>query len=194
MTSWQSVFCATAGLLATLALSGCGSTSQTRADEEKEAHFLAGKSLLKEMDYKGAIESFEQALEVNPRSASAHFELAWLFDQKEADAAAAIFHYERYLKLRPAAENEETIRARILACKQELARMVSLGPVTQGLQREFEQLTEENKRLREEVFRWRALAAARARAQTNLVSVPPAAPRPATSPIGLSSTGPSSVR
>jgi LysM repeat protein len=194
MTSWKTVLSAAAGLLATLALSGCGPTVQSRAEEEKEAHFLAGKSLLKEMDYKGAIDSFEQALETNPRSASAHFELAWLFDQKESDPAAAIFHYDRFLKLRPTAENEETIRARILACKQELARTVSLGPVTQGLQREFEQLTEENKKLREEVFRWREFASARARSQTNSANTAFAQLRPAAGNSGPSSTGSGIVR
>jgi len=46
-----------------------------------------------------------------------------------------------------------------LACKQELVKTVSLGPVTQSLQREFDQLNQENKRLRDEVERWRAFAA-----------------------------------
>ena len=41
------------------------------------------------MDYKGAIESFSKALEVNPRSAKAHFELGWLYEEKDPDPAAA---------------------------------------------------------------------------------------------------------
>jgi LysM repeat protein len=70
------------------------------------------------------------------------------------------------LKLRPNGENAERARNRISACKQELARAVSLGPVTQNLQRDFEQLTEQNKRLtednktlRDELERWKAAAA-----------------------------------
>src|SRR5262249_6343062 len=82
--------------------------------------------------------------------ASAHFELACLFDQKEADPAEAIHHYNCYLKLRPKAENSDLVKQHILTCKQELARTVSLGPVTEKVQRELEQLTEENKRLTEE--------------------------------------------
>lgn len=102
------------------------------------------------MDYRGAIESFTEALEVNPRSASAHFELACLYDQKDTDAAAAIFHYERYLKLRPDAPNAETIRPRIQGLKQILAETVAALPPS-ALQRELERLMEENRKLREEV-------------------------------------------
>ena len=84
-------------LLAGLVLSGC--LPSAPRDEEKEPYFLAGKSRVNTMDFKGAIESFEKAVEVNPKSAAAHFELGWLYDQKESDPAAAIYHYERFLKL-----------------------------------------------------------------------------------------------
>jgi len=150
----------TAGLLA---VTGCTLTGADQVDEEKEPHFLEGKARVNSLDYAGAIESFEKAIEVNPRSASAHFELGCLCEQREGDPAAAIYHYQHYLKLRPNGENGERARARITACKQELARAVSLGPVTQNLQRDFEQLveqnkklTEDNKTLRDELERWKA--------------------------------------
>ena len=143
-------------LLAGLMLGGC--LPSAPRDEEKEPYFLAGKSRVNTMDYKGAIESFEKAVEVNPKSGPAHFELGWLFDQKEPDPAAAIYHYERYLKLLPNSGKEEMVKTRILACKQQLAQTVSLGLVTEKQQREFELLAEENKRLREDVEKWRAYA------------------------------------
>jgi tetratricopeptide (TPR) repeat protein len=186
MTFSASLFRSALALMVGLALGGCLPSTQSQLDEEKEPHFLAGKSRVNTMDYKGAIESFERAVEVNPQSASAHFELGWLYDQKEPDPAAAIYHYECYLKLLPNAPNGETVvKPRILACKQELARTVSLGPVTQTLEREFERLTEENKRLTEdnkklhdETDKWRAYYASRQQLQTNqpgpaLVSPPP---------------------
>jgi LysM repeat protein len=146
-----------------LAITGCTLTDASQTDEEKEPHFLEGKARVNSLDYSGAIESFEKALEVNPKSASAHFELGCLCDQREADPAVAIYHYEHYLKMRPNGENCERARTRIVACKQELARAVSLGPVTQNLQHDFEQLmeqnkklTEDNKTLRDELARWKA--------------------------------------
>ena len=136
-------------LLASLAWSGC--LPSAPGDEEKEPYFLAGKSRVNTMDFKGAVESFEKAVEVNPKSAPAHFELGWLYDQKESDPAAAVYHYERFLKLSPNSGKEEMVKTRILACKQQLAQTVSLGQVTEKQQREFEQIAEENKRLREDV-------------------------------------------
>jgi len=152
-----------------LALTGCLPTGVSPGDEEKEPHFLEGKSRLQAMDYAGSIESFERALEANPRSASAHFELGCLYDQREADPATAIYHYNSFLKLHPGGEQGERAKARISACKQELARTIVLAPVTQGLQHDFEQLTEENRRLKEEVARWRAFYAVRSVAQSNPV-------------------------
>ena len=143
-------------LLAGLLLSGC--LPSTPQDEEKEPYFLAGKSRVNSMDYKGAIESFEKAVEVNPRSAAAHFELALLYDQKESDPAAAIYHYERYLKLAPNSGKEDMVKPRILACEQQLAQSVSLAPVSEKQQRELERLLEENKRLREDIQKWQAYA------------------------------------
>ena len=166
MTISSSLLRSTLILLAAVALNGCLPPTTAQSDEEREPHFLAGKSRVSSMDYKGAIESFEKALEVNPQSASAHFELACLFDRREADPAAAIYHYKHYLDSRPKSENAEIVNQRILACKQELARTVVLGPVTEKVQKELDQLTQENKRLtdenkrlHEDLDKWSAYAA-----------------------------------
>ena len=163
-------------LLASFALSGCLRSAPGQLDEEKESHFLLGRTRASAMDYQGAIESFERALEVNPRSAAAHFELACLFERREADAATSIYHYQQYMKLRPKADNVETVKQHILALKQELAKTVSLGVVTERQQREFERLVEENRRLNEEVQGWRAFSA-RMQVSTNQPGAGQAAPR-----------------
>jgi len=141
------------------------------------------------------MEAFEKALEVNPRSAAAHFELALLYEKKGTEPAAAIYHYEQYLRLRPGAENADIlVKPHILACKQELARTVSLGAVTERQQHEFEHLAEENQRLKSEVQAWQTMyatnppgpapAAARApQAATSTPSTPPnAAPSSSANP------------
>lgn len=160
LTLWSALL-----LFGSLVLSGCIPSSQGQSDEEKEPHFLRGSDRVNAMDFKGAIISFEKALEANPKSAAAHFELGWLLDQKEGDPAGAIYHYERYLRLRPNATKSDIVKQQITACKQELARTVSLGPVSDKQQRDLEKtaeenrrLTEENKRLSEELAKWRASA------------------------------------
>src|SRR5690242_14130775 len=100
-----------------LALGGCLPPGQSQLDEEREPHFVLGKSRVNAMDYKGAVEAFEKALEVNPRSSSAHLELGLLYEKDDTDCAAAIYHFNRFLELRPHAENAEVIKQHILACK-----------------------------------------------------------------------------
>ena len=134
-----------------LLFGGCLPDSDTPVDEQKDPHYLAGRSRVNSMDYSGAVESFKKALEANPRSASAHFELSLLLENKKNDFAGAIYHYERFLKLRPRDEKAEQVSQRIISCKQELARTVSLGPVNQQVQRELEKLSAENLRLTKQV-------------------------------------------
>lgn len=136
-------------------LCGCLPPGQSQQEEEREPHFLTGRSRVNQMDYKGAIEAFSKALEVNPRSAAAHLELGWLYAEKDPDPSAAIYHYKQYLKLRPKAENAGTIQQHILGLQQELAKAVLPMPSTPGIQHEFERLAEENRQLRDEVEKWR---------------------------------------
>src|SRR5689334_6685174 len=105
MTCVRLALCCAIACLLALGLSGCFQAGDGQLDEQKEPHFLSGKNRVNGMDYPGAIESFEKALEVNPHSASAHFELAWLCEDKVGDPAAAIYHYERFLKYTPSASS-----------------------------------------------------------------------------------------
>ncbi|HMP81151.1 MAG TPA: LysM peptidoglycan-binding domain-containing protein [Verrucomicrobiota bacterium] len=139
-----------------VALCGCFPAGSRGQDEEKEAHFLVGKSRVNAMDFKGAIESFQRALEVNPRSAAAHLELGMLLAKRESDPAAAIYHYQQYLRLRPGADNAGLVSQQIQVLKQDLAKNVLPPALTPELQRRYEQLADENQRLKEEVEKWRA--------------------------------------
>jgi LysM repeat protein len=138
-------------VLAGLLFCGCQPVGSGATDEEKEPQFLIGRSRVNAMNFNGAIEAFEQALQMNPHSAAAHFELGWLYAEKEADPAAAIYHYQKYLQLRPTADNAETIQSHILRLKQELAKAALPIPPSTEIQRQLEYLTAENRRLQSEV-------------------------------------------
>jgi len=155
-----------------LALSGCNPPGQGAADEEKEPQFLIGRSRVNAMNYSGAIEAFEQALEKNPQSASAHFELAWLYAEREADSAAAIYHYQKFLKLRPQSEHAETIKQHIFRLKQELARGVLPVPASSELQKQVEQFVDENRRLNEELAQLKSRLASIPTNRTTSVATP----------------------
>jgi tetratricopeptide (TPR) repeat protein len=146
-----------AGILLGTGLFGCMPGASSRTDEETEPHFLSGRKLAGQMDYDGAVDAYEKALEVNPHSAAAHFELAWLYEGKENDPAAAIYHYERFLKLAPNSGKTEVAQAHINNCKLALAESASaIAPISASAQRDLEKLVQENKELRSELAQWQA--------------------------------------
>jgi tetratricopeptide (TPR) repeat protein len=188
MSSWIRLMAGMSLVWFVIALGGCLPAGQNQSDEENEPHFVLGKNRVNAMDYQGAIEAFEESLEVNPHSAAAHFELAWLYDEKEPDPAAAIYHYQEYLKYDPTADNADVIKQRIYRCKQQLAADVLPLPSAPAAQEQLERLAEQNRQLQDEVDKWRAyyasqMAAAKANsspAQNNFVPQPAANPAPVT--------------
>jgi LysM repeat protein len=169
------------GATALISLNGCLPSDSSPLDEEKEPHFVLGKSRVNAMDYAGAVEAFTESLEANPRSAAAHFQLACLFDQKESDPAAAIYHYQEFLRLDPKADNAEVIQQRIYSCKQQLAADVLPLPSAPAAQKQLEDLAEKNHQLQDEVEKWRAYYATQQAAQKNSPPNSPAS-APASSP------------
>ena len=131
--------------------SGCSPGDTGQGDEEKEPHYVLGTSRYNEMDWPGAIDAFQESLEVNPHSAAAHFRLAELFDTKYPDPAAAIYHYQQYLKLEPDAKNSEVINARIHSCKVLLASDECGLPDSPAIQKQMESLVSQNHELQGQV-------------------------------------------
>jgi LysM repeat protein len=157
------------------AASGCSPMDQGPMDEEKEPHFVLGKSRVNAMNYSGAIEAFEESLEANPHSAQAHYQLAMLYENQESDPAAAIYHYQEFLKYDPKAENAEIIGQHISSCKQQLAADVLQLPSAPAAQQQLEKLTEENRRLHDQLSQWQA---AYAMLQAAVKTNPPIAQNP----------------
>jgi tetratricopeptide (TPR) repeat protein len=177
-----------------LVLCGCWPSATAPLDEQKESNFLAGKARAQDRDFDGAIEAFEKALEVNPHSASAHFELAVIHDQQKNDYAAALYHYEKARRLRPNAYPADIARDRVEVCKRELAKTVTQTPTMEYMQREIDRLMLENQRLRQTVLEWQNYYHGRAATvpagYTNLVPPPGTASGSATSPPALAQTDP----
>jgi tetratricopeptide (TPR) repeat protein len=147
---------------------GCESPKGGDRDEQKNPHFIEGKERAKARDYKGAIEAFQRALDANPDSTLAHFELGMLYEthdeQNEWRYVLALYHYYRAYELRPNAYPADNAKMRIQACRQELAKTESLAPLYPSMQRELEKLRQENWQLRRQVDFLQTQALARAAA------------------------------
>ena len=163
-------------LLLCILFAGCRMDSTGRGDEQKDPYYLAGKNRLQERDYQGAIEMFEKALDVNPRSASAHFELGVLYEQQQVDYTASLYHYGRAVMLNSNAPFAELSRQRMQECKRELAKSVVQPLSMQRLEMELDTLRAENQQLKQRLEAWQNYYAGRGVTLSNGVPVtaPPA--------------------
>jgi LysM repeat protein len=139
-----------------LVLAGCHPGSQGAGDEQREPYFLAAKKRVQERDPRGAIEYFEKALDVNPRSSSAHFELGILYENQDPapDYAAALYHYKRCLDIRPDHQAADIIKQHMETCKRELAKSVVQLPTMEALQKKVDALSQDNQVLRARLEAW----------------------------------------
>ena len=188
MEFWnRTAFCAFAAGLG-VALGGCEPSGQGSADDEKEPHFVLGQNRVNAMDYAGAVEAFEESLEANPHSAPAHYQLGMLYSEHETNPAAAIYHYQQYLRFDPKAPNAKAVQGVITNCIQQLAANALGLPSSSAMQQQLQQLADKNRQLQDEVDKWRAYYASQTAAvKTNL---PPAASNIAPQPAPTAITSP----
>lgn len=139
-------------------LLGCGGGESDTTAEDREPHFLAGRRLVTQQDYDGAAKSFYKALEANPRSAAAHYELGVLFLSRKNDPASAIFHLQRYLILKPESENKKDVLGQIEGLKSDLAGEILGNPQSQpnrsihALRTQLNRLAAENAALKHQLL------------------------------------------
>lgn len=98
-------------------------------------------------DLKEAIRLYNRVLIEEPKSFSAHFQLATLLHDHAEDYIGAIYHYKQYLYLRPEAEKSKLAQDRIRIAEQLLAPQIlrKVGDSIQGLSQAH--LLKENERL-----------------------------------------------
>ena len=96
-------------------LLGCSNPVE-KLDEREERDPLLRDAQAKKRtdDLDGAIELYKKALDKKPQLARAHLELGLLYDKHRIpDHIRAIYHYERYVELRPQSEKRELIEGLI---------------------------------------------------------------------------------
>lgn len=174
-----------------LFVAGCHYRGSVQSDEQKDPYFLAGKNRLQERNYQGAIEMFEKALDVNPRSAAAHFELGVLYEQQQTDYAAALYHYQRTVMLNSNMPFAELARQRMQECKRELAKSVVQPISMAALQQELDRLRVENQQLKQQLEQWQSYYARRGVTAADLnqatADPPSRAPEPSANPSSAAS-------
>jgi nucleoid-associated protein YgaU len=135
--------------LAACALAGCGGAGIAEAERGERNSSLYRKAFAAEQagDTKEAVRLLNRVLVEEPRSFSAHFQLATLLQDSEEDYIGAIYHYKRYLDLRPESEKTGMATNRIRVAEQRLAPQIlkKVGDSVTGISQAH--LLKENERL-----------------------------------------------
>ena len=130
-----------------LVLVGCGGDAASLdKQEENDPALRRARIKKKAQDIDGAIELYNKALDRKPQLARAHLEVGLLYDSYKEDYNRAIYHYQRYLELRPDSEKEQLIQDLIRRAR--LSYAVSLPDTPPGAIEEIAELRKENASLK----------------------------------------------
>lgn len=110
--------------VALVALTGCGMDSARDQRDDRDPMMRRALARKNAGDFDGAIDAYQRLLDKKPQLAMAHLQLGILFDQNREDYVRAIYHYERYLEMRPESEKARLVRE--MADKARLAYAASL--------------------------------------------------------------------
>lgn len=132
-----------------LLLSGCGKERLAEAERRERGTTLYRRAMTAEQagNTTEAIRLFNKVLIEEPRSFSAHFQLATLLQDHAEDYLSAIFHYRQYLMMRPESDKNTLANDRIRVAEQMLAPQIlkRVGDSVEGITQAH--LLKENDRL-----------------------------------------------
>ncbi len=110
---------ALAGVLLLAGLAGCGRDALL---DERNIYYIRGMKLREARKHEEAVEAFQTCLRLSPQSALAHLQLAMIYDGTLDDPLSAVYHYRRFLEMRPDHPEAEAVRGWLAKAEQTLAR------------------------------------------------------------------------
>ncbi len=151
MLSWPHSIFLTAILIF---LAGCGGGSVEVVSEEQEKSFLRGKRYEREGNQREALSAFLKVIAQREDAAESHLEAGRIFLDHIKDPISAIYHFRKYLELKPDSVQADFVRQLIDTSKKEFARTLAGHPFENDIDRLdllelVNQLKLDNGRLRE---------------------------------------------
>ncbi len=170
--------------IAALLLCATGCQRDSAAREARERNLRRAKAAVQAQDISAAIHWGERAVARRPNSGLAHRELGLLYDNWQQDYVRALYHYQRYLELRPDAADHADVADRMAHCRTALAAEVAATPaeMKRAIQTRDSRITA----LETELAALRADAATSAkppRGKPSAAKAAPAAPPATTAPV-----------
>lgn len=141
-----------------LGLGGCGDSDRLSvASELDEPNYREGQSLLKSGRRQEALSAFLKVIDQRHDDApESHLEIGLLYVQHINDPLSAIYHFRKYLAIRPNSPQAPLVRQRINAAIREFARTLPAQPLEGQSQRvdlvaTLDKLKQENESLKQQL-------------------------------------------
>jgi LysM repeat protein len=144
-------------MLAALVLAGCGDDPRrTYAAEIDEPAYRQGQALLKSGRRQEALAAFLNVIERRSDAPESHLEAGLLYLHHLNDPLAAIYHFKKYLALRPNSQQSSVVRQRIDFAIREFAKTLPAQPLPSQFERidllaKVDRLTRENEDLKQQL-------------------------------------------
>lgn len=177
-------------------LVGCNRLPEGEAVAEvNEPAYEEGKRLIRQGREQAALAEFSRVIATRKDGApESHLEVGLLYQLEVKEPIAAIYHFRRYLELKPNSPQADLVRQRIDAATRDFARTLPAQPLENQTMRKdlldvVDQLQRENTRLKDEVATLRGnrstsrgtvadLSVGPANSGAGLPAAPTAAPTP----------------
>ncbi len=144
-------------------LAGCAESERfSYATEADEPNYREGIALLKTGRKQEALAAFMKVISKRgDDSAESHLEVGLLYLQHINDPLSAIYHFKKFLSLRPNSPQASLVRQRIDAATRDFARTLPAQPLENQLQRvdlvaTLDRLKHENESMKEELANLKA--------------------------------------
>jgi LysM repeat protein len=134
-------------------LSACNKDAESSdAAEERNPLVQAGQGYMEKQLWDEAEQTFKEALESRPVMARPHLDLALIYQQYKPNYVHAIYHYDRYLELRPESEKAEFINEQKTKLQQAVANdIIKKSVQVKQVLDELERLRQENASLKKQL-------------------------------------------
>ncbi len=137
---------------------GCGRADGLAVSEQDEPSYRRGQSLLRENRLNEAMLAFSNVVEARRDSPESHLELGRIYLDHVKDPVAAIYHFRKYLELRPDSDRAKQVAQLVDTARKDFARSLPGNPMGEQIDRldlmdQLARLRNENEQLRTSVAR-----------------------------------------
>ena len=122
-------------IVSVIFFSACSSSEITLVEEVEERQFRIAKDFQSQGLYEEALIEYLSLISVRRESPESHLEVGYIYLQTLKDPIRAIYHFDRYLELKPDSERTIQVKQLIDTAKLEFLRQLPTMPFQTGLDR-----------------------------------------------------------